>query len=328
VIEVRWWKTGSIAATIALLLGASLIAGCGAKPTGGEAGGGDAKDEAKSDSGAEAARDSGFVTLEPEARKAAGIAIATAGPGTVEEQLQFPGEIRFDPARVLEVKPRFAGVVRALRKNVGDAVHRGEVVAEVESNESLTPYAVPSSIAGRVITRDGAVGQAVNTDVSLFTIADVSSVWIDFAIYPNQVARIRRGETALVTPQSGDSVPQAGVVSFVGPSSDRGSGVSVGRVVLANPQGRWQPGLFADVKVTVDRFQAPLTVPDDAIVRTDEGSVVFVVSGERFRQTAVDVGRSDGKTTQIRGGITAGTPVVVHGAYTLRSELEKSKYEE
>ncbi len=324
--ERKWWKIGTAGTALALLLGTSLLTGCGTKPQADQAG--ESKADAAAAAAEEAARDSGFVTLESEARTAAGITIATAGPGTIEEQLQFPAEIRFDPAKVLDVKPRFPGVVRELRKNVGDSVRRGEVVAEIESNESLSRYPVSSSLAGRVITRDGAAGQAVGTDVTLFTIADLSTVWIDFSIYPNQVARLHRGDAALVTPQSADSVPQAGVVSFVGPSPERGSGVSIGRVVLPNPQGRWQPGLFAEVKVTVDRVQAPLTVPDESVVRTDTGPVVFVVTGGRFRQTAVEIGRTDGKTTQIRGGLAAGVPVVVHGAYTLRSELEKSKYEE
>ena len=321
----RWW-TGAALAVIPLAL-TLLLAGCGSKEEGaaeGKAAGG----EAAQSSAEDAARDSGFVALDDEAKKAAAITLTTAGPGVVDEQLQFPGEIRFDPARVLEVRPRFAGVVRELRKNLGDAVGRGEVVAEVESNESLTRYPVASSLAGRVIARDVAVGQAVGTDVSLYTIADVSAIWVEFAIYPNQLARVKRGQPALATPQAGDSLPQAGSVSYVGPSPDRGAGVSVGRVVLRNPVGRWQPGLFAEVKVTVDRFSAPVAVPDEAIVRTDEGPVVFVVAGERYRQTLVETGRSDGRTTEIRGGLAAGTEVVVHGAYTLRSELEKSKYEE
>jgi cobalt-zinc-cadmium efflux system membrane fusion protein len=318
----RW---GAAALAVLPLVVALLLAGCGTKEEGAAEGG--AAEESKESAAEDAARDSGFVSLEPEARKAAGITLTTAGPGVVDVQLEFPGEIRFDPARVLEVKPRFAGVVRDLRKQLGDAVHRGEVVAQVESNESLTRYPVTSSLAGRVIARDGAVGQAVSTDASLYTIADLSAVWIEFAIYPNQLARVKRGQPAVVTPQS-DSLPQAGMVSYLGPSPERGAGVSIGRVALRNPRGRWEPGLFAEVRVTVDRFTAPVAVPDEAVVRTDEGSVVFVVVGERYRQTPVEVGRGDGRMTEIRGGLAAGTEIVVHGAYTLRSELEKSKYEE
>lgn len=321
----RWW-TNTALSGVPLAL-AFLLAGCGAKQEG-AADGKPAEAESAQAAAESAARDSGFIEIDDEAKKAAALTLTTAGPGVVDVQLQFPGEIRFDPARVLQVKPRFAGVVRDLRKQLGDGVRRGEVVAEIESNESLTRYPVSSSLAGRVITRDVAVGQAVSTDVSLYTISDLSTIWIEFAIYPNQVARVKRGQPALVTPQAGDSIPQAGVVAYLGPSTERGAGVSVGRVILRNPAGRWEPGLFAEVRVTVDRFTAPVAVPDEAIVRTDEGPVVFVVAGERYRQTLVQTGRSDGRTTEIRGGLAAGTEVVVHGAYTLRSELEKSKYEE
>src|SRR6185369_9155766 len=158
----RWW-TGAALSGVPLAL-AFLLAGCGARQEG-AAEGKPAEAESAQAAAEAAARDSGFIEIDDEAKKAAALTLTTAGPGVVDVQLQFPGEIRFDPARVLEVKPRFAGVVRALRKQLGDCVRRGEVVAEIESNESLTRYPVSSSLAGRVITRDVAVGQAVSTDV-------------------------------------------------------------------------------------------------------------------------------------------------------------------
>jgi len=286
-------------------------------------------DQQKSDAPAgPSAADSGVVVLEPEALKNAGLHVSPAGPAIIDVIVELPGEVRFDPQRVLEVRPRFPGVVRELRRQVGERVHRGDVVAEIESNESLTSYAVTSAITGRVVARPLAVGQTVTTDVSLYTIADLSTVWIEFAIYPNDLARIHVGAPARVAPQSAGGPPQHGTVSYVGPSLERDARVSVGRVVLRNDDGRWEPGLFADVSITVDHADVAVAVPDTAIVRTDEGPAVFVAQGARFRMQKVAVGRSDGTHTEIRSGITAGTPVVDRNAFILKSELEKSSVEQ
>jgi len=283
--------------------------------------------EGKAEDAAASPADSGIVVLEPEALANAALHVTAAGPATLDVTVELPGEVRFDPQRVLEVHPRFPGVVRELRRQVGERVQRGEVVAAVESNESLTSYEITSSISGRVMARPVAVGQSVTQDVSLYTIADVSTIWIEFAIYPNDLTRIHRGDAARVTPQASGAA-QSGVVSYIGPSLERETHVSVGRVVLRNDDGRWEPGLFADVAITVDHADVPVAVPDTAIVRTDEGPAVFVAEGNRFRMRKVTIGRSDGSRTEILSGLASGTPVVDRNAFVLKSELEKTSAEE
>jgi len=273
------------------------------------------------------AADSGIVVLEPESVEKGGIHVSAAGEAMIDVTLEMPGEVRLDPKRVLEVHPRFPGVVRELRRQVGQRVSRGDVVAMVESNESLTNYSVTSSISGRVIACPMAPGQTVTQDATLYTIADFSTVWIDFAIYPNDLSRIHSGEPARVVPQSGGRA-ERGTVSYVGPSLETDARVSVGRVVLANHDGRWEPGLFANVTVTIDHARAAVAVADDAIVRTHEGTAVFVAAGNRFRMQPVKTGRSDGTHTEILSGLAAGTPVVDRNAFTLKSELEKANVEE
>jgi membrane fusion protein, heavy metal efflux system len=284
------------------------------------------KDESSAESGPSPA-DSGVVVLDAKGAEEAGIVTSPAGPATIDVLLQFPGKVRFDPAHMLEIKPRFAGVVRSLKKELGQPVARNETVALVESNESLTSYAVPSAIAGHVIARPVSPGQSVTQESVLYTIADLSKVWIDFAVYPNQLSQVHRGEPAMVTAPSGGGPGQSGTVDYVGPSLEEGAGVSVGRVILSNA-GRWEPGLFVNVAVTVDHVNAGVAVPEEAILRTNEGPAIFVGQGTRFRLQAVQVGRSDGHMTEIVSGVEPGSPVVVKNAFTLKSELEKSKYEE
>jgi membrane fusion protein, heavy metal efflux system len=272
----------------------------------------------------------GVVELQPGAMQRAGIVVGTASPAEIEVTVQLPGEVRPDSARMLVVRPRFAGVVHALRKQVGSSVHRGETIALVQSNESLTDYAITASMPGRVVSRGAAVGEVVTTDTPLYTIVDLSRVWVEFAVYPHQLGMIRQGQTVRIAPQGGPGPATTGTIGYVGPMLQNGTQVSVARVPLSNPGDRWQPGLFVAVTVVTDRAPARVALPDDAIVRLQDGAAVFIPDSTEenvFRMRRVLPGRSDGRMTEV-GGIEPGTRVVVKNAFVLKAELEKSEYEE
>jgi membrane fusion protein, heavy metal efflux system len=167
----------------------------------------------------------------------------------------------------------------------------------------------------------------VTTETVLFTVTDLSTVWVELGVYPNQLGRIRAGQPARVVSTSDSSRSQTGAIAYVAPTLETDTRVAVARVVLRNP-GLWEPGMFVNVTVTVDHVTAPVTVPDEAVVRTAEGPAVFVADGARFRRQLVETGRSDGIHTEILSGLAAGTPVAARNAYVLKSELEKSAVEE
>jgi cobalt-zinc-cadmium efflux system membrane fusion protein len=301
----------------ALLLVVPLAAGCGRSA-------GDAKQQSEQPAPA----DSGVVVLDARAAREAGLVVAAAGAERIDVILDVPGEVRADPQRVLEVRPRFAGVVHDLFKAVGQPVRRGDLLAKIESNESLTLYPVTASIGGRVLARPAVLGQSVTPETSLFTIADLSIVWVELGVYPNQLALVRKGNTAHVVAATDSTRVQDGIIADVAPTLDSEARVAVARIVLPNPAGRWQPGMFANVSVTVEHITAPIAVPEDAVVRTSEGPAVFVAEGTRYRRQTVTTGRDDGRHVQIVAGLPAGALVVARNAFVLQSELEKSASEE
>ncbi|MCC6348940.1 MAG: efflux RND transporter periplasmic adaptor subunit [Candidatus Eisenbacteria bacterium] len=318
----------------ALLIGLLVVTGCGGRPgaggdaheapaAGGHADGpaGEHTDEHGHDEhGAE-----GVVELTAAAARNAHLRVAAAGPATIATLVEAPGEIHLNAERVLEIRPRFPGVVRELRKRVGDAVRAGEVVAVVQSNESLTDYEVISSMTGTVLARPAVTGSAVSHESSLMTLADLSTVWADFAIYPQWVGRIRAGLEATIVAQNRPDLSARGTIRYVGPLLEQDTRVSSARVVLDNPHGAWTPGLFVTARVAVDRARAAVAVPDEALVRMPDGPAVFVAEGLRFEVRPVTTGRSDGRLTEILTGLAAGDSVVVANAFVLRSELSKGE---
>lgn len=311
---------------LAWLLAALWLSGCasGKSETVSDHEGQTTADPADSAAGTTAARQ---VVLAPEAVSQADIRVGTAGPATIAVTVDVPAEVKLDGDHVLVLHPRFAGVVREMRKAIGDDVQQGETVATVQSNESLTDYAIPTTMGGRVMERGATAGQAVTPDVSLYTIADLSRVWVELAVYPNLLGVIRRGQEVRVHANGAD-LQATGTISYLGSVLAEDAHASVARVVLPNPQRRWEPGLFVTATVVTDRARVPIAVPDEAVVRLADGAGVFVASGTRFTMREVRIGRSDGVTTEIVSGLAAGDSVAVKNAFVLKAELEKSELEE
>lgn len=266
-----------------------------------------------------------WIELAPEAIRGAGIDTAIAGPAEIEVAVEAPGEVKMNAERVVEVRPRFPGEVRAMNKRLGDSVRRGEVLARVHSNESLSEYPIVATQAGTIVSQDAAVGQAVDHESLLYTVADLSTVWVDFPIHARNAGTIRPGLAVRVHTESGPPVAGAGTVRYVGPILEQDTRVSYGRLVLDNRDRRWQPGMFVAAAIAVERAQAKVVVPEEAIVRLAEGPAVFRAEGNRFRPQPVVLGRTDGVRTEIVEGLEPGATYVAKNAFLLKAEMGKSE---
>ncbi len=265
------------------------------------------------------------VELVPEAIRRGGIVAEVAGARDIEVLVEMPGEVKLNAERVAQVRPRFAGVVRSLHRGLGDTVGEGDLLAVVQSNESLSDYEIRSPRSGRVIDRSATSGQTVDHESVLFTIADLSSVWVDFALYPQVAGRVRPGQSVRIVDGTDSKRSAIGTVHYVGPLLEQDTRVSYGRVVLANRKAEWTPGLFVTAVITVERVKARVAVPEEAIVRTADGPAVFRADSTHFDLVLVVPGRSDGTWTELAQGIEPGERVVVKNAFLLKAELGKSE---
>lgn len=265
-----------------------------------------------------------LVTLLPEAVRSAGLATGTAGPEQIEVTLELPGEIKLNAERSVDVRPTYAGRVTALHAALGSSVSRGQPLAEILSNESLSGYVVPAPMSGTIVARPASPGAAVDQATVLYTVADLSSVWLEFPIYVEQLGRIRRGQSVHVRTEGGPAISATASISYVGPLLDVETRTTYARVVLSNRDGRWQPGRLVTAVVVVERNTAPVAVPEDAIVRVGTGSAVFRADSSGFEVQPVTLGRSDGTTTEIVSGLERGARIVVRNAFWLKAGLEKA----
>jgi len=117
-----------------------------------------------------------IAKISPEVMKEFGVVVAEAKPGNIELHLDLTGEVVPNPYKVAHIIPRFGGIVKKIYKKIGDKVKTGEVIATIESNESLVEYKVKSSINGTILELHMTPGELIGDRIHAVKIADLSSV--------------------------------------------------------------------------------------------------------------------------------------------------------
>ncbi|MCK5859354.1 MAG: efflux RND transporter periplasmic adaptor subunit [Abyssibacter sp.] len=251
--------------------------------------------------------------------KQAQLAIATAGPGTIRQTLPVFGRIEAIPSRTAVVQARFPGQIISLTPDVGESVSRGAVIGMVEADDSLQRYALRAPISGVVVERMASPGEAT-AGRSLLRIADFGEVWAQLAIFPSQISRVSVGQALTVR---GDDITADAQIDWIAPAADHGP-ARMARVVLPNPDGRWAPGNTVQAEIVTALIDAELVVETRAIQQVEGQPSVFVREGNRFEAHALTLGRSDGRVTEVLGGLAPGANYVTANSYLLKAELEKS----
>jgi cobalt-zinc-cadmium efflux system membrane fusion protein len=219
--------------------------------------------------------------------------------------------------------PRYPGVLKEVRKKLGDRVEQDEVLAIVESNESLQKYEVKSELAGTIIEKHAALGEFVGEGEAIFIIADLGSVWVDLNIFRQDAARVKVGQPVKI--DGGAGLPTAeGKITYLSPFGAESTQTLLARVVLSNPDGDWRPGLFVTGEVLFEEVTVPLAVPPGAIQTLRDWTVVFVNEGNLYEPLVIKTGRSDADWVEITSGTKAGQRYVAEGSFIIKADILKS----
>lgn len=183
---------------------------------------------------------------------------------------------------------------------------------------------VRAPLSGIVVDKPAVAGQAVDETRQLFTVADLSRVWIEAALPGASLDRVRSGMPLRVS--AGALARELeGTVAYVGPVLGEETRMATVRAVLPNPGLRLRPGMLATVDLLGPAHAAPVTVASEAVQTIHERSVVFVRGAAGFIAREVKAGRSDGRRTEIVAGLAAGTPYAAAGAFLLKADLGKGE---
>jgi Cu(I)/Ag(I) efflux system membrane fusion protein len=192
-----------------------------------------------------------------------------------------------------------------------------EILRTGKAQRTETLFAPTSGI---VVEKNVVQGQAIQPGMALYTIADLSTVWIDVALRETDAGRVRPGSSATIDLASFPGHPLAGRVSYVYPTLDSITRAIRARVVVPNPGGRLKPGMYATVSLATPASRA-LTVPASAVFNTGARTLVFVdLGGGRLAPRQIVTGRAAGDYTEVLSGVIAGQRVVTSEQFLLDAE--------
>ena len=197
----------------------------------------------------------------------------------------------------------------------------GNLVGNLVGN--LARYEVRSPIAGTVTEKHIAIGQSLKDDTPIFIVADLSGVWVEMTVPAKDVNIVKVGQKAIVSvPALG--VQASGSLSYVGSLVGEQSRTAIARLVLANPNGQWRPGLPVSVELVSDETEVPVAVSVDAIQTLKDSSTVFGRYGDIFEARPVELGRRDGKFVEVLKGLNVGERYAAKNSFLIKADIGKS----
>jgi cobalt-zinc-cadmium efflux system membrane fusion protein len=269
--------------------------------------------------------DEEVVNLSDEVLREFGVELTEVGPGTLRKEVILPGEIQYNREQIAFVTPRYSGTVQNIRVRLADKVRKGDVLAVLESNETLQPFEVKAPLDGTVVAFDLTPGQSVDAGTPVFTVADLSSVWADLRIYQRDIGTVREGQMVeIAVGRAFESY--SGEIAYVAPAIDEHTRTGLARVVMADVTGRWMPGMFVRATVAVENRAVNMLIPRTAVMTFEGRSVVFLRTGRGLEPRPVKLGASDSNSYEVVAGLHPGDTIVTANALTIKAELEKGSF--
>lgn len=188
---------------------------------------------------------------------------------------------------------------------------------------SLGRLEVRSPIAGRVIGREAVRGELLAAEKEVFSVADLSSVWVELPVYAADLSLVREGQPVSLTGQGGRAAD--GRVVSAGATLDPQTGAARVVAALDNSDGEWRPGDFGSGTIQAGGEMADIAVPASALQVLNGETVVFVRNDEGFEPRVVEVGRRNSRFTEIIFGLFAGEQVATGNTFLLKAEASRGE---
>jgi cobalt-zinc-cadmium efflux system membrane fusion protein len=264
----------------------------------------------------------GALYLSPESISLAGIRVKSLKARSLERTIELPGEIGFNEDRLVHITPRYPGVAREVEGRVGARVREGDLLAKLESNESLSKYSIRAPISGWIIEKHLTVGEFVAEDHTMFVIADLRTVWANCEVYAKDISSVRQGAPITILSMEGNLSAQA-VLSYVAPVYREDTRSALARAEVSNAEGLWKPGTFIRGLIPVGFGEARKAVEREAVQVVDGERVVFTPGEEagEFRTVPVETGIAGDGLIEIVAGLDLGDAYVASGAFELKAKM-------
>jgi cobalt-zinc-cadmium efflux system membrane fusion protein len=204
----------------------------------------------------------------------------------------------------------------------------GVVLSDLKSDDHKKPLLPVRSPIGGVITEKHAiVGELSDPSKSLYTIADLSSVWVVVDINEKDLAKVHKGQATNVIVGAYPNLKLKGRITYIADLVDQATRTVKARIEVVNPGRKLKPEMFATVELALAADAPPvLAVPEDALQDLDGKKVVFIAEhATEFAARPVQIGRTANGLVEIVSGLKEGENYAVKGSFILKSELKKGE---
>ena len=205
----------------------------------------------------------------------------------------------------------------------------GVNAAPADDGRAVSTFPLSTPFAGTVIEKHAILGELAQPDKSIFTVADLSRLWIEANLFEKDLGRVKTGADAVVTVDAYPGEAFQGKLTYIAAVVDKESRTVQARVEVANPGGRLKPEMFATAAIRTTGTKGgagkALLLPQEAVVLMQGQPTAFVEEHGGFEPRAVELGEKLRGKVVIKSGIKSGEKVVTAGTYALKARLLKSQ---
>lgn len=190
----------------------------------------------------------------------------------------------------------------------------------IESHREVSQTNVRAPFNGVITNLDVVEGETVETDREMFTVADLSMVWVQANIYETDIRVVRKGVQATVSVDAYPGETFAGQLTYISDILDPKTRTLKVRCEVPNPNGRLKLDMFVTVDIPTPTGRNAIMIPSTAIQQINDQPVVFVrLNATDFQRRLVQTGARDGEWVEVVSGVKAGESVATHGSFQLKS---------
>ena len=195
-------------------------------------------------------------------------------------------------------------------------------INQLNSSNVTNPYITVYSPNGGLITEITIEeGQYVTEGMPVLKIENLDKLWVEADVYPTEIEAIKVGQPIMVAVAGYENEPIAEKIEFISPRFISGTQILTMRASIPNRQGKYQPGMQANISLPGKTKTGVISIPNDALTRTAKGDYVWIKTDkDHFDMRKVQIGQENDESIVIKSGIKSGEQVVISGAYLLTSE--------
>ena len=248
--------------------------------------------------------------------------VAVFNAVAAEKRLRLKGADDKVVAALRALVPKVAGLEPCLCDDPNCAEDKLPSVTDTLGKDGrFAWYTLRAPFDGTLIEKHIVMGESIDAASEVFTIADLSRVWVDMAISQDTISSVQEGSS--VTIRQPDGSESETKIEFVSPIVAPDTRTALARATLVNPHGQFRPGTFIDAGIHVPSKEETVVIPKASVQLVNDCPCVFVWGSSDFELREVTTGIADGRQIEILKGLRPGEAVASENAFHLKAEFAK-----